>query len=130
MANNNSLLLDRLTPSTVGAIWIGDQSLHALTPGFRELNYIFDGLLSQSISLYSEEQKNSPLSFFTKNFGENFFLYYLNGKINFPMTLPVAPTETRNTILIINSSLVKKIELENFEKNLPGYQFELLEITE
>jgi hypothetical protein len=129
MANNNPLLLDRLTPTVLGAIWIGDTFLDISTPGFTELNYIFDGLLSQSIHLYSEEQKNEPLSFFTKNFGENFFLYYLNGKVKFPMTLPMAPSENRNTILIINSSLVKKIHLEDFEKNLLGYQFELLEVT-
>ena len=128
MANHNPQLLDRLTPATLGAIWIGDSALDSTTLGFSELNYIFDGLISQTIHLYSKEQKSSPLSFFTKNFGENFFLYYVVEKVTFPIVLPIAPTENRNKILIINSSSNKKIPIETFEKKLPGFQFELLDL--
>lgn len=128
MANNNPQLLDRLTPAILGAIWIGDDILDPTTSGFTELNYIFDGLISQTIHLYSKEQQSSPLSFFTKNFGENFFLYYVVKKVTFPIVLPITPTENRNKILIINSSSNKKIQIELFEKNLPGFQFELLDL--
>jgi len=130
MANNNPLLLDRLSPSVLGALWIGDKTLDASVPGFSELNYIFDGLISQTVHLYSEDQKKVPLSFFTKNFGENFFLYYFSVSVQFPLTIPIAPSESRNTILIINSSSDQNIQTETFEKNLPGFQFKLFEITE
>lgn len=129
MANSNSQLLDRLTPAFQGAIWIGDKILDHSIPGYPELNYIFDGLISQTIHLYSVDQKKEKLSFFTKNFGNNFFLYYFATEVKFPLVLPNIPTEDRNKVLIINSTANKKIQIEIFEKNLPGFQFELIEIT-
>lgn len=124
---NNPQLLDRLPPHTLGAIWIGEKALDLTTPGFSELNYVFDGLISQTIHQYSNEQKSNQLSFFTKNFGENFFLYYFMEKIKFPIVVPIMPTNNRNTILIINSTN-KKIQIDTFEKNLPGFKFELLDV--
>lgn len=129
MANSNPQLLDRLTPAFQGAIWIGGGALDITVSGFSELNYLFDGLLSQAVYQYSPEQKKIPLSFFTKSFGENFFLYYFIKEVNFPIFLPMSPTENRNKILIINSNPAHTIiQTELLKKHLPSFQFELLEL--
>jgi hypothetical protein len=127
MENNYPQIIDRLTPDFQGAIWIGNSPLSENIPGFKELNYIFDGLISQAIHSYTKEQMNNPLSFFTKCFGEDFFLYYFINNFELPISLPKNRTENNNKVLIINATLEGKIQTEKIEKSFPAFQFELLE---
>jgi hypothetical protein len=133
MKSNNPHILDRLTPAFLGVIWIGSDTLDESIAGFKELNYVFDGLLSHTLNLYTPEQKSKPLSFFTQSFGENFFLYYFIGKVDFPISFSATATENRNKILIITSmenSNHEEIQIEIFKANLPQFQFELLNLRD
>jgi hypothetical protein len=127
MENKNPQIIDRLSQDFQGAIWIGNSPLNENIPGFKELNYIFDGLISQAIHSYSKEQMSTPLSFFTKSFGEDFFLYYFINNVELPISLPKNRIENKNKVLIINASLEGKIQTEKIEKSFPAFQFELLE---
>jgi hypothetical protein len=128
MPTNPSKLLDRLTPAFQGAIWIGCDELDNKIPGFLELNYIFDGLISQSIHKNTAEQMKLPLSFFTKSFGQHFFLYYFNQNVIFPIITPTVAEEGKNKILIINTNPSLIIQIETFATQLPAFQFELLDL--
>jgi len=129
MANNNPKILDRLTPEFQGAIWVGNGPLDTNLPGFPELNYLFDGLISQSIAEYSLSERKKSLSFFTKNFGENFFLHYYVEISKFPVSILDNKLSHRNKVLIINANAKTKIATEVFEKYFPEITFEIIDLA-
>jgi hypothetical protein len=128
MVNKYPQILDRLSPYFAGAIWLGTEHISNETSGFQELNYIFDGLISQTIELYSDEPNDKHLAFYTKSFGENFFLYYFINNIKTPFTIPSTATSKRNKVLIINANSKNKIEIKKIENEFPSFQFEVLEL--
>ena len=128
MTNSNPQLLDRLTPAFLGAIVIGSGELTTELAGFSELNYLFDGLLSQAIHFFASEEKKSPLSFITLNFGQKFFLHYLNEFESFPMGLINIQNESRNKVLIINTNPHTTLSVLDFEKHFSGLNLEVISL--
>ncbi len=129
MLSNCPQILDRLTADFHGVIWLGQNPLEIYTPGFLELNYIFDGIISRTLKEYSEEQKLKQLSFFTKSYGQNFFLYYFIEKVSFPIFIPKNDIENRNKILFVQVVPETSSQIEILKKEFPNFQFELLELS-
>lgn len=69
---------DQVNANALGIIWISPNELTNKTPGFIELNYLLDGLLSMYVSNPDKDQTKGIDSFFTKSFGKTFFLIHLN----------------------------------------------------
>lgn len=128
MPNTNPHLLDKLTPFVQGAIWLGNGELTTSMIGFTEFNYIFDGLLSQTISHYSKDEKKIPLSLFTTSFGKKFFLHYFPELNRFPEELIDQKDENRNKVLIINSNPETKLSSKDFQTKYPGINFEIVDL--
>jgi hypothetical protein len=70
------IIIDQFVPDILGIFWITDKELSRDLTGFDEFNYLFDGLISQS--LYGQEGNTSAVNLEKPNF---FFNYNFNQKI-------------------------------------------------
>lgn len=79
MLSNLQKVVDQFTPEILGVFWITDEELSRDLLGFDELNYIFDGLISQY--LYGQKEVITDLDktniFFSKNFDQKLFLAHI-----------------------------------------------------
>lgn len=114
MSNETSkTLTDLVTPEIVGIFWITTKPLDRSLRGFDQLNYLFDGLLSQF--LYGEEKADSRANlFFTDNFNKSFFLAHIktqgaspseiSGEIDEQVALIQSNALNRNKVLVIQDT--------------------------
>lgn len=77
MSKKNTL--DQFTPDIIGIFWMSPESLSRSLPYFSELNYLFDGLISEFLFEREKESEKAHI-FFTQNFGQKFFLAHINTK--------------------------------------------------
>ncbi len=106
-------LADMVTPEIIGLFWITPAPLSRELASFDQLNYLFDGLLSQMI--YGESSSRSRANiFFTDNFNQTLFLAHLNtegsskseiaGEIDEQVALIQSNANDRRKVLVISSS--------------------------
>jgi hypothetical protein len=103
--------LDQFTPEIIGLFWMTPESLSRSLPFFSELNYLFDGLISEFLFEREKESEQAHI-FFTQNFGQKFFLAHINtkgqtksqiaGDIDEQISLITQNKEDRRTILIFD----------------------------
>jgi hypothetical protein len=132
-------ILDQFTPHVLGMFWFTQEELGRDLLGFDDLNYLFDGLISQYI--YGNEKTiDSHINiFFTENFRQRIFISHLktqglaksqiSGEIDEHIALISAANKsvevTRKKILVFDQSgLEWTTELK---KRFP--QFEFLELS-
>lgn len=70
-------ILDQFTPKVLGVLWFTNEELSSGLLGFDDLNYLFDGLISQYIYSQDKGDVRPAHIFFTKNFNEKIFLTHL-----------------------------------------------------
>ncbi len=125
-----SLLIDQVTPEIIGIFWLTTQPLDRSLQGFDQLNYLFDGLLSQFLFGENVVEKRANI-FFTDNFSKTLFLAHLkiegaskseiSGDIDEQIALIQANMQGRTKILVIQdtkvdwmSDLTKRYDQFNF----------------
>ena len=73
--NSLDILKKQITPSTIGIIYISEDSLEKYNEKLISLDYFFDGQINQSID---QIQANSPHNIFIgKNFGRAIYLLFI-----------------------------------------------------
>lgn len=77
--SDSSSLVDLVTPETIGLFWITNSSLNRELKGFEEINYLFDGLISQFLFGQSVVEKRANI-FFTDNFSKTLFLAHITAE--------------------------------------------------
>lgn len=129
-------LRDLATPEIVGIFWITSHSLDRTLDGFDQLNYLFDGLLSQF--LYGEEVTSRRANlFFTENFNKSLFLAHIktegasrseiSGEIDEQVALIQSNASERNKILVIQET--DHDWLPDLTKRYSQFQFLSLKIV-
>jgi hypothetical protein len=76
--SEKTLLLDQFLPKVLGLFWFTAEDLGRDLAGFDDINYLFDGLISQFI--YGKEEETTAKHthiFFTENFKERIFLTHM-----------------------------------------------------
>jgi hypothetical protein len=132
-------ILDQFTPQILGMFWFTNDKLRRELPGFDDLNYIFDGLISQYI--YGNEQiTDSHIHiFFTENFKQKIFISHvktqglaksqISGEIDEHIALISAGhknnEETRKKIIVFDQSGDWITELK---KRYPQFEFLVLSV--
>lgn len=104
-------ILDQFTPDILGLFWISPDSFSSTMPSFDEINYLFDGLISEFLFKRVKESDQAHI-FFTQNFGQKFFLGQISAKgqtksqiagdIDEQISLITQNKEDRRTILIFD----------------------------
>lgn len=127
-------LADMVTPEIIGLFWITAAPLSRELSSFDQLNYLFDGLLSQMI--YGESSSKSRANiFFTDNFNQTLFLAHLNtegsskseisGEIDEQVALIQSNAVQRKKVLVLNSDKVDWVS----ELSKRYSQFEFISIS-
>ncbi len=126
--------IDQFTPEILGAIWITEEDLGSDLIGFDELNYLFDGLISQYLygkaGIDEDKHLERPNTFFTSNFKLKLCLVHVKiqniqaGLLDDQMVLfnETDTESTRNKILIINSTSSSHWGTD-LQKRYPQFQF-------
>lgn len=132
--DNSKILIDLVTPEVMGVFWITKSPLRRSLAGFDQLNYLFDGLISQFVASEEVSEKRANI-FFTENFNQTIFLAHLNisgishseiaGEIDEQIALIQANAKGRKRLLVIQDSdsdwdqqLNKRYPQFNFQKIL------------
>ena len=136
LETNLKIVIDLFTPDILGVLWITSEELSRDLLGFDELNYLFDGLISQY--LYGQQKLGVELNihksniFFTKNFNHNLFLTHiefnenLDKAINDQMALVVANKNSERKKIIIFNQTESKLS-SDLNNRYP--QFEFIDLT-
>jgi hypothetical protein len=130
--NNLKTLLDQFTPQVIGIFWITPEDLNQKLLGFDEVNYFFDGLISQylynQIKNDIDPHQNNTNIFFTTNFNQRLFLAHIkmNSAISGILDEHIALIQEsfkddRNKILIFNTT--SKDMSNELEKRYPRFEF-------
>lgn len=130
-------LTDLATPEIVGIFWITTRGLDRSLEGFDQLNYLFDGLLSQF--LYGEEVTSRRANlFFTDNFNKSLFLAHIktegaskseiSGEIDEQVALIQSHASDRNKILVIQDT--DHNWLNELDKRYSQFKFISLKVSE
>ena len=138
LESNLKTVIDLFTPDILGVLWITSEELSRDLLGFDELNYLFDGLISQY--LYGQQKLGVEINihksniFFTKNFNQNIFLTHiefndnLENAINNQMTLVIENKNgERNKIIVLNQT-ESKLSSDLF-KSYPQFEFIDLDLS-
>ena len=132
-------ILDQFTPHILGVFWFTNEDLGRELSGFDDLNYLFDGLISQYIYGKEKAIRHAHI-FFTKNFNEKIFLTHLKtqelnkaqvmANIHDHIILIEGSKkdleEKRKTILVLDKTHHEFI-LE-LKKNYPHFEFQALSL--
>ncbi len=108
-----NILLDHVTPEVIGIFWLTSKPLDRALLGFDQLNYLFDGLLSQFIYGENITDKRSNI-FFTDNYSKTLFLAHiktegaspseLSGDIDEQIALVQSNIQGRFNILVVQDT--------------------------
>lgn len=134
---NLKIVSDQFTPEVLGVFWITNEKLSLDLMGFDEFNYLFDGLISQTI--YGQKDitighaNDRSNVFFTKNFDQNLFLVHLesNSDMNSIIDDQIALIQdnqgtSQKKILILNKT--QKDWIPELQKRYSKFQFTSLEL--
>jgi hypothetical protein len=136
--STRSSILDQFTPHILGMFWFTKEELGRDLLGFDDLNYLFDGLISQYIYGNEKTIDSHVHIFFTENFRQKIFISHvktegltksqISGEIDEHIALISAAhknvEETRKKILVFDQSgLEWTLELKKRYS-----QFEFLEL--
>lgn len=77
---NTPSILDQFNPEVLGVFWLTRDELNRDLIGFDELNYLFDGLISQYLYGLTEKKAEHAHIFFSENFKARIFLAHLKTK--------------------------------------------------
>jgi hypothetical protein len=132
-SQENKSIIDQFTPDILGLFWITDESLNRTLKNFSELNYLFDGLLSEY--LYSREKETGYAHiFFSQNFNYKIFIAHLKsqnltksqlaGDIDEQISLITNDSSERKTILILNET--SEQWLQELQKRYSKFEFKSL----
>jgi hypothetical protein len=127
-------ILDQFTPHILGLFWFTNDKLGRELPGFDDLNYLFDGLISQYIYGNEEISESHIHIFFTENFKQKIFISHVKtqnlaksqiaGEIDEHIALISAghksSEEARKKILVLDQSGEWISELK---KRYPQFEF-------
>jgi hypothetical protein len=129
MSNHFQTILDLISPDVEAIFWMTEEKLNRELKYFDEINYLFDGLISET--LFDEEKKvETNLIFFTKNFGHDLKLFHLHGKDIQSGTIDellatVKKQENKKPTIVILNSTQKKWE-DELPKRYHQFQFKSL----
>ena len=138
LESNLKTVIDLFTPDILGVLWITTEELSRDLLGFDELNYLFDGLISQY--LYGQQKLGVEINihksniFFTKNFNQNIFLTHfelnnnLENAINDQMTLVIENKNSERKKIIVFNQTDSKLSSDLF-KRYPQFEFIDLELS-
>jgi hypothetical protein len=79
MAHELSEILNLVDQNIRAILWLTEDALSNKTLGFNELNYLFDGLISDFLVAHPNKELNSIQSFFSKSFGNDICLVHISG---------------------------------------------------
>lgn len=129
-------ILDQFTPDVLGIFWITNEDLSRELCSFDDLNYLFDGLISQYI--YGQETTSAKHAhiFFTENFNAKIFLAHLctrhltksqiAGDIDEQIAL-IQAAKNENKIILILDKTQGQWHSE-IKKRYPQFEFRVLEV--
>ncbi len=91
-------LQDHIKTNTAGIIWITKEKLSHKLNLYNDLNYFFNGLITQYLKTSKNKEKNDGINFFiSNNFNDSFFLGHLTIQTN------NLQDYLKNLILLINN---------------------------
>lgn len=130
--SNLHLICDQIGPREIGIIWLQDEELSEKTEYFFEMNYLMDGLLSQT----EITDKDNFHFYLTKQFSNQFFLIYkdCSKKMNVDNLISIIKNSTnlinseRSNILIFSQS--KRVNsnslIEQLKKKFKDLEFQTI----
>ncbi len=127
-------IIDQFTPDVVGIFWITKQVLNRDLKGFDELNYLFDGLISQYLyGQLDEKHLERKNTFFTHNFNKLLFLAHTQENaqtkqqlIEHMNILRYNQTEERRKILVLDES--ELTIQKSLQDQYPQFIFQPIEV--
>lgn len=125
----------QINSNTFGIMWFTDKALTNETNGFKEFNYLLNGLLSQYLDNDDLHKDIASNIFFSENFGETFFLLHINVTKTTPEKLKELLTEQINLTSALKSEnkVILTHNLTNIDltsevkRNFPSFEFKKLE---
>lgn len=73
-------MLDQINQDVRGIIWISDKPLSSIPTHFKELDYLFDGLIAKKVSEGSSSEENFEKNIFSgKSFDHDLVLFQFFG---------------------------------------------------
>lgn len=132
-ANPLHTLCDNIGPNDLGIIWLTESGLNDQLNNFFEMNYLMDGLLSQS-TIKNDTEFNF---FLTQQFGEQFFLIHkeyqpkhdFNKLQNILKVSQNKETSKNNVILLVQSEKIDQAALSSkLSKQLKTLTFSTLNL--
>lgn len=73
-------ILDLVSPYVFGILWVTKSELKRELPAFNELNYLFDGLISQYLYGSDTHHPKKTHMFFTLNFAQKLCLVHIESQ--------------------------------------------------
>ncbi len=128
LPNSLKNVIDQFTPDVRGVLWITQEELSQTLLGFDELNYLFDGLLSQFIygQVVNQVLLNANI-FFTQNFNQTLFLAHIKVNINIKSNIDeqlalLAESSNKNNKIIVYDT-TDKIRIAELTERYPRFDF-------
>lgn len=122
---NNYNLLSLIGPDIGAILWMPEEELSNRLVYFKELDYLFDGIIAEIAHNSINETKKS-ISFLTKSFGLDLWLIYIgpkasNSEIDEQISLVTEIQKKGLKVLLLSQNI--SLKKDDIEKKYPHLKF-------